>query len=247
MTNDRKKVLGKILSLLKSGPQGVIFILQKTKEQRTVEEELSHHHVQWHFIPPSAPHFGGLWEAAVKSTKKHLLKINTMGLLTFEEMSTMLCRVEAVLNSRPISPMSDDPSDFTALTPGHFLVGGVLTLPAEPDGTGIPLNRLKRLELVRVQAQTFWKRWSSEYLPQLHKRGCWLSKKDNIEVGSLAILKEDNLPPMKWIMVRVTQVHPGSDGMVRVVTVRNSAGREFQRPTAKLAVLPHAKDEEEPV
>ncbi|XP_008183407.1 uncharacterized protein LOC103309543 [Acyrthosiphon pisum] len=168
---------------------------KKTKGQRTVEEELSHHHVQWHFIPPSAPHFGGLWEAAVKSTKKHLLKINTMGLLTFEEMSTMLCRVEAVLNSRPISPMSDDPSDFTALTPGHFLVGGVLTLPAEPDGTGIPLNRLKRLELVRVQAQTFWKRWSSEYLPQLHKRGCWLSKKDNIEVGSLAILNGGQLPP----------------------------------------------------
>lgn len=218
---------------------------KKTKGQRTVEEELSHHHVQWHFIPPSAPHFGGLWEAAVKSTKKHLLKVNTMGLLTFEEMSTMLCRIEAVLNSRPISPMSDDPSDFTALTPGHFLVGGVLTLPAEPDSTGIPLNRIKRLELVRVQAQTFWKRWSSEYLPQLHKRGCWLSKKDNIEVGSLAILKEDNLPPMKWIMVRVIQVHPGSDGVVRVVTVRNSAGREFQRPSTKLAVLPHVKDEEE--
>lgn len=91
------------------------------KGQRTIEESLSDQGVQWHFIPLSAPHFGGLWKAAVKSTKTHLSKINRMGLLTFEEMNTLLCRVEAVFNSRPICPMSDDPSDFDALTPGHFL------------------------------------------------------------------------------------------------------------------------------
>jgi len=67
-----------------------------------------------------------------------------MGLLTYEEMNTLLCRVEAVLNSRLISPMSDDPSDLNALTPVHFLVGGSLTLPAEPDSIGIPLYRVKR-------------------------------------------------------------------------------------------------------
>lgn len=150
---------------------------QRVEGQRTIEESLSDLKIQWHFIPPSAPHFGGLWEAAVKSAKRHLLKINTMGLLTFEEMNTLLCRVEAVLNSRPISPVSDDPSDLNALTPGHFLVGGSLTLPAEPDSTGIPLNRVKRWGLVNVQAQIFWKRWNAEYLPELHKRGCWLSKK----------------------------------------------------------------------
>lgn len=119
-----------------------------------------------------------------------------MGLLTYEEMTTLLCKIEAVLNSRLISPISDDPSDLNALTPGHFLVLGNLFLPAEPDSTGIPLNRVKRWELVKLQAQTFWKWWSTEYLPQLHKRGCWLSKKDNVKVGSLAILKEDNLPSL---------------------------------------------------
>lgn len=165
------------------------------KGQRTVEDSLSDLKIQWHFIPPSAPHFGGLWEAAVKSAKRHLLKVNSMGLLTYEEMHTLLCRIEAILNSRPISPMSDDPSDLTPLTPAHFLTGGSLTQPAEPDSIGIPLNRVKRWELVKLQSQTFWKRWSTEYLPQLHKRGKWLSKKDT-RVGSLAILREDNLPPL---------------------------------------------------
>jgi len=180
----------------------------------------------------------------VKSAKKHLLKVNAMGLLTYEEMNTLLCRIEAVLNSRPISPISDDPSDLNALIPGHFLVGGSLSLSAEPDSTGIPLNRVKRWELVKLQAQTFWKRWSTEYLPQLHKRGSWLSEKDNVKVGSLAILKEDNLPSLKWKMVRNTKVHPGNDRVVRVVTIINSAGKEFQRPTSKISVLPSIEEED---
>lgn len=88
-------------------------------------------------------------EAAVKSTKKHLLKVNSMGLLTFEEMITLLCRIEAVLNSRPISPVSNDQSGYTALTPGYFLIGAPLILPAEPDCTRIPLNRVKRWKMVK--------------------------------------------------------------------------------------------------
>jgi len=154
-----------------------------------------------HFIPSSAPHFGGLWEVAVKSTKKHLIKINSMGLLTFEEMCTLLCRIEAALNSRPISPLSDNPADCIALTTGHFLVGGVLTLPSEPNLIGIPLNRVRRWELIKLQAQVFWKRWSLEYLPQLHKCNRWVTINFNIEVGALAILKDEQLPPLKWKLV----------------------------------------------
>ncbi|CAI6371971.1 unnamed protein product [Macrosiphum euphorbiae] len=96
-----------------------------------------------------------------------------------------------------------------------------------------------------MQAQSFWKRWSGEYLPQLHKRGCWLSKKDNVKVGSLAILKEDNTPSLKWKMVRITKDHPGDDGIVRVVTITNSDSREFQRPTSKITVLPSVKEEDD--
>jgi len=91
----------------------------------------------------------------------------------------------------------------------------------------------------------FWKRRSEECLPQLHKGGCWLSKKDNVKIGSLAILKEDNTPSLKWKIVRITKVHPGGDGIVRVVTITNSTGREFQRPTSKIAVLPSIKEEKD--
>lgn len=66
---------------------------------------------QWHFNPPGAPSFCGIWEAGVKSVKHHLRRVLTSSLLTFEELSTILTQVEAVLNSRPICPMSDDIND----------------------------------------------------------------------------------------------------------------------------------------
>jgi len=78
--------------------------------------------IKWNFNPPAAPHFGGLWEAAVKSTKHHLRRVIGETTLTFEEMSTFLAQVEACLNSRPLQALSDDPDDVTALTPGHFLM-----------------------------------------------------------------------------------------------------------------------------
>nr|XP_012219380.1 PREDICTED: uncharacterized protein LOC105670437 [Linepithema humile] len=89
--------------------------------------------VSWNFIPPSAPHFGGLWEAGVKSVKHHLRRLVKNETLTFEEFTTLLCRIEACLNSRPIAPLSDHLDDYEPLTPGHFLIGSAITTTPEPS------------------------------------------------------------------------------------------------------------------
>jgi len=89
--------------------------------------------VKWKFIPPRAPHFGGLWEKAVKSVKGHLRKILGNAMLTYEELYTVLVRIEACLNSRLITPLSSDPTDLKALIPGHFLIGGSFNCIPEAD------------------------------------------------------------------------------------------------------------------
>ena len=80
----------------------------------------------WKFNPPGSPHFGGLWEACVKSVKFHLKRVIGEAILTFEELSTMLTQIEAILNSRPLIPLNDDPDDKLVLTPAHFLIGELI-------------------------------------------------------------------------------------------------------------------------
>jgi hypothetical protein len=111
--------------------------------------------IQWNFIPPRAPNFGGLWEAAVKSTKFHLIKILGSALLTCDEMNTCLSQIESILNSRPLTPLSTDPNDLQPLTPSHFLIGEPLTCFPQENQTNLRQNRLSRYQLVTQLVQHF--------------------------------------------------------------------------------------------
>lgn len=119
---------------------------------------------EWHFNLLGAPHFGGIWKAAIKSTKTHLNKVIGEQVYTVEELTTLVVRVEGVLNSRPLQPLSCDPNDLEALTPGHFLIGRPLLSMPEENFTDVSTNRLRRWKLIRQALQSFWRRWSHEYL-----------------------------------------------------------------------------------
>ncbi|XP_017466341.1 PREDICTED: uncharacterized protein LOC108359150 [Rhagoletis zephyria] len=82
--------------------------------------------MEFAFIPPRAPHFGGLWGAAVKSAKHLLMRVVGDNTLTFEELATVLVDVEAIMNSRPLVGATDDPNDAEAKTPAHLLIGDSL-------------------------------------------------------------------------------------------------------------------------
>lgn len=56
------------------------------------------------------------------------------------------------------------------------------------------------------------------------------------------LIKEDNLPPMAWKMVRIESFHYGADGVIRVVSVRCSDGSVFKRPMTKICILPIEDD-----
>jgi Family of unknown function (DUF5641) len=150
---------------------------------------------RWHFIPPRTPHFGGLWEAAVKSVKKHLRKELADKLLSYEEFSTLICRIEACLNSRPLSALTSDPNDLEALTPGHFLIGRVITAPPVPAANIIPH---KRWDLLKDMSNKIWNRCQTDYLGNLVIRGKWNVQKSNLKVGELIMVRDKTLSPLIW-------------------------------------------------
>ena len=193
--------------------------------------------IRFHFNPPSAPNWGGQWESFVKLTKHHLRRMTTSVKLTFEEMSTLLTQIEACLNSRPLCAITTDINDLEPLTPGHLLIGAPLNLIPEPSLLSIKDNTLDRFQAIQKGLQLFWKRFSEEYLHTQHPRKKWYKPQEDIAVGDLVVIIEDNLPPAKWKMARVLKLFEGIDGHVRMVTLK-TATSELNRPIVKICKLP---------
>ncbi|XP_011858848.1 PREDICTED: uncharacterized protein LOC105556370 [Vollenhovia emeryi] len=208
-----------------------------SRDGHRIAREAATSGTKWHFNPPAAPHFGGLWEAAVKSTKHHLRRVIGEAKLTFEEFTTFLTQIEACLNSRPLRALSDDPEDLSALTPGHFLIGSPLLAVPEPSRDDQREGSLSRWHNVQRMRDHFWKRWSHEYLAEIATKPKWHKPAITPEIGALCIIRSENTAPTHWPLARITKLHPGDDGVVRVVTLR-IASAILVRPATKIVPLP---------
>ncbi|GFW24684.1 integrase catalytic domain-containing protein [Trichonephila clavipes] len=193
--------------------------------------------INWKFLPPRAPNFGGLWEAGVKSFKFHFKREAGNSRFTYEEFLTIMTQIEGILNSRPLTPLSTDIDDLSVLTPAHFLIGRPITSINEPNIIHIETNRLNIYQRLTKIVQSIWKRWSNNYLSNLQQRSKWKFEKDNARVGDLVLIKEDNLAVNKWLMGRLIEVFPGKDNRIRVVTIKTQHG-VVKRPISKICILP---------
>lgn len=206
--------------------------------QTLVQQFSSQEGIKFHFTPSYSPVFAGLAEAGVKSFKYHLKRIVQKCILTYEQLNTVLVEIEAVLNSRPLLPLSSDITDFSYITPGHFLIGTALTSFPEQDVSEAPVNRLKFWQVCTHIKQCFWKIWHKYYLNILQSRPKWRDDVPNISVGTLVILREANTPPLFWPMARVVKVFPGSDNKVRAFEVKAANGKTYTRSLSGVSVLP---------
>lgn len=213
---------------------------ESMSEDPDVCNYLSENGIVWKFNPVSSPHHGGLWERAVRSFKLHLQKASKSRALHEKEFITLIVQIEAILNSRPLVPLSSSPDDFEALTPGHFLIGKALTsIPIKVSSAVPPQSENLRQAYKRLEKtyEGFWQRWSHEYLQQLQLTPKWHTKTRNLEVGSLVVIKEKFVPPLCWKLARVTKVHKGRDGSVRVITLRTPTGMST-RGVTEVCILP---------
>ena len=198
---------------------------------------LSTERMDWFFLPPKAPNFGGLWESCVKSFKYHFKRVLGNSNLTYEEFLTATIQIEGILNSRPLVPLSSDTDVYDVLTPAHFLIGRPLNVVVEPNLTEVKDNCLTNWRKLTKIIQTFWKKWQIQYLNNLQQRSKWMVEKDNVKINELVLLKDDNLPPQKWALGRIIKLYFGEDKRVRVVKVKTQFGI-YKRPISKICILP---------
>jgi hypothetical protein len=215
----------------------ILTLVNSPSHNNKVAAKMSEIGIEWRFNPPGAPHFGGLWEAGVKSVKHHLHRVLGPSCPTYEELSTLIIQNEACLNSRPLTAISSSPDDLNALTPGHFLTGAALNAVPEADLLPLKTGRLDRWQMIQQMHQQFWTRWANEYVTRLQNRPKWLQQRSNIQQDDLVIIKDERMGPQKWKLARVLILHPGPDGIARVATLKTADG-EIKRPLVKLCLLP---------
>ena len=190
--------------------------------------------IEWEFNPPYASHFGGIWERQIRTIRRIFEGLLKNRVLTDDLLNTLFCEVEAIVNSRPLSMISDDIGDATPLTPNHFLT---LRPAGEFPSPGNEIfNCKRRWRQVQFLADLFWRRWRKEYLLQLQQRQRWFKEKRNLSVGDVVVVVDESAQRCHWPLAVVTAVKVSADGLVRSATVRSSSSL-FERPISKLVML----------
>ena len=210
-----------------------------------IKQMLMKRSIQWVFNPPSASHFGGVWERQIRTVRKVLgpMMQEFGSQMDGESFRTLLCEVEAIVNSRPLAAVSSDPNDLTPLTPAQILTMKTnVEVPPLGEFQRADIYSKKRWRRMQYLANIFWSRWKREYLLTLQQRQKWKEPKRNMKVNDLVIMKDDSVPRNMWPMGRITKTDCDKYGTVRSVTVKTS-NSELKRPIHQLVLLMPAEEQ----
>ncbi|UYV82294.1 hypothetical protein LAZ67_21001626 [Cordylochernes scorpioides] len=187
---------------------------------------------------------GGFWERLIRIIKGIIKRMLGNKKLNFVQLETQICHVEAIINERPLTYMSEDSDDFRPLTPALFL-------QVNDDNTFPELDHICRRNLVekyknlQTLKEELKMRFYKEFLGELVQK-----KEDSdtraITAGEVVYVGNDSQKRINWPLGLVEKVYPGEDGNCRVAKVRIRSGeivRPIQRPFP-LEILVHFSDME---
>ncbi|XP_061170885.1 uncharacterized protein LOC133180358 [Saccostrea echinata] len=211
-------------------------------EKGPVANYLQSNKISWIFNPPHASHFGGVWERMIGCCRRILdaLLLENKHDLTHEVLSTFMLEVCAILNARPLVPVSSDPEKPEVLAPCQLL-----TQKNPLHDFALPNCNLKdaiksQWKRVQYMADIFWTRWHSEYLHLLQTRPKWGSTGIHFNKGDIVLLKDNEAHRNHWPMAVVEDAYESEDGLVRKVKVRVAQGDKrttYVRPITQLVKL----------
>ncbi|XP_065093220.1 uncharacterized protein LOC135713930 [Ochlerotatus camptorhynchus] len=206
-------------------------------DEEKIMKEFVSPETEWVFNPPAAPHMGGCWERLIRTVKTNLMALRVTRKPTDEVLRNLLTEVEGIVNSRPLTHVPIDSDSAPALTLNHYLLGS-------SDGSndsGAALRQNWRTS--QILANQFWKRWVTDYLPEITRRTKWFAHTKPIAVGDIVVIVDFKLPISCWPKGRIIYTRVGNDGCVRAATVQTANGI-YERPVRKLAVLDIRREEE---
>ncbi|XP_068674383.1 uncharacterized protein [Montipora foliosa] len=223
-------------------------LLQAIEEMdhEEIHAKLKKKNIDWIFNSPAASHMGGVWERQIKTTRKVLAGLMAEYGHCLDEGSfrTLMCEVEAIINSRPLTTVSGEPNDLEPLTPNHILTTKstvILPPPGKFQSCDVYIRRWWRR--VQYLANLFWSRWKKEYLVVMQERHKWQHSQRNLVEGDVVVIREENVPRNAWSLALVVRVEPDSQGFVRSAVVKTREAT-MRRPVNKLfLILP--KEEQE--
>jgi hypothetical protein len=201
--------------------------IAKEMDENVVNTYLRKQRCEWIFNPPHGSHTSGVWEKMIGIVGEILdSMLADLGSrrLTHEVLSTLLTEVMAIVNNRPLVPVSTDPTMPDILTPNTLLTQKSLALQAIPgEFTANDLcKHNKQWRQVQYLANVFWSRWRKEFLPTLQPRRKWEAEAQSLEEGDLVLLRSKDVTRNKWPLARVSKAYEGTDGKVRKVDLTTS-------------------------
>jgi len=161
--------------------------------------------------------------------------------LNYVQLETCLCEVEAVMNSRPLTYVTEDQDDLIPLTPAMFIQDIRETSFPEDEALGAVGLRLAFVGLKKMRKE-IGDRFRKEYLALLVQRGKE-AQLNLLQVGDVMLVGADNKKRQEWVMARVIELCPGKDGKVRVAKVKTPDGI-LLRPLQRLYPLEVASSRE---
>ena len=196
--------------------------------------------IEWTFIPPHAAHYGGTWERIVGLFKRHIKALETGEALNIDVFTTVITEIEAILNRRPLTAISTDSRDCEALTPAHILYPATfahsstsLTAYSSPTAAEALRSAWKKAQ---ARVNSFWKKWSQEYVVMLHDRKKWEKTSKDLSVGDLVLIVDDQLARHAWKLGRIVDIE-GDATHIRKAMVKRADGKLLHRDRTKLVHL----------
>ena len=200
--------------------------------------------ITWDTNVPEASHTGGVWERQIRSVRSIMTSLlhDHPTTLTDEAFRTLLAEAELIVNSRPLTADTNNPSS-PALSPIQLLtLKSKVVFPPPGIFQKEDIYCKKRWRHVQHLANLFWDRYRKEYLQSLQTRNKWTHPKRNFCVGDVVLMKDSAASRQQWPMAKVVKVFPSSDGLVRSVELKvPSATKALQRPIQKIVLLVEAE------